>query len=191
VSGVGTDTGTFSASGSLANVSGGNVTVPFTTKLSYGTITGNMTFPEGVLAGSSSVSGSATITTGTGLASKSIGFSLELRSGINSMRADFSVLAVSKNTAARTSNRMLPEQISISPLIAIRGKGIAPPAGRGGVVNNAGNGIARVLNVADVARRRIFGILHLPFITLSASAAYRVKREQHRPQDYRHGLRRD
>ncbi len=66
VSGVGTDTGTFSASGSLTNVSGGNVTVPFTVTLGHGTFAGNMTFPEGVLVGSGSVSGSATITSGTG-----------------------------------------------------------------------------------------------------------------------------
>lgn len=67
VSGVGTDTGTFSASGSLANVSGGNVTIPFTDTFGHGTLTGNMTFPEGVLVGSAPVSGSATITSATGM----------------------------------------------------------------------------------------------------------------------------
>ena len=67
VSGVGSDSGTFSASGSLANVSGGSVTVPFTDTFGRGTLTGNMTFPEGVLVGSAPVSGSATITSGTGL----------------------------------------------------------------------------------------------------------------------------
>jgi uncharacterized protein (TIGR03437 family) len=66
VSGVAPDTGTFSASGSLANINGGNVTVPFTTTLGHGTLTGNMTFPETVLVGSGGVSGSATITGGTG-----------------------------------------------------------------------------------------------------------------------------
>ena len=67
VSGVGSDNGTFSASGSLANISGGNVTVPFTDTFGYGTLTGNMTFPQSVLVGSGSMSGSATITSGTGL----------------------------------------------------------------------------------------------------------------------------
>jgi uncharacterized protein (TIGR03437 family) len=67
VSGVGSDSGTFSASGSLANISGGNVTVAFTDTFGHGTVTGNMTFPEGVLVGSAPVSGSATITSGTGL----------------------------------------------------------------------------------------------------------------------------
>lgn len=66
VSGVGTDTGTFSASGSLANVSGGDVTVPFSVTLGDGTFSGTMTFPLDALGGSSSVSGSATITSGTG-----------------------------------------------------------------------------------------------------------------------------
>ncbi len=66
VSGVSPDTGTFSASGSLTNISGGNVTVPFTTTLGYGTITGNMTFPETVLVSSGPVSGSAAFTGGTG-----------------------------------------------------------------------------------------------------------------------------
>jgi len=66
VSGVSPDTGTFSASGSLANISGGNVTVPFTVTLGHGTITGTMTFPETVLVSSGPVSGSATITGGTG-----------------------------------------------------------------------------------------------------------------------------
>jgi len=66
VIGVGTDTGSFSASGSLSNVSGGNVTVPFTVTLGHGTFSGTMTFPLGALGGSSSVSGSATITSGTG-----------------------------------------------------------------------------------------------------------------------------
>jgi len=64
--GVSPDTGTFSASGSLANISGGNVTVPFTLTLGHGTITGSMTFPETVLVGAGAVSGSATITGGTG-----------------------------------------------------------------------------------------------------------------------------
>lgn len=67
VSGVGTDTGTFTASGSLANISGGDVTVPFTVTLGHGTFTGDMTFPVDVLGGSSSVNGSATIKSGTGL----------------------------------------------------------------------------------------------------------------------------
>ncbi len=66
VSGVGSDKGTFTAGGSLANVAGGDVTVPFTVTLSQGTFTGTMTFPVGVLVGSGSVSGSATITSGTG-----------------------------------------------------------------------------------------------------------------------------
>ena len=67
VSGVGTDTGTFSASGTLANISGGNVTVPFTITLGHGTLSGTNTFPVDVLVGSGPVSGSATITSGTGL----------------------------------------------------------------------------------------------------------------------------
>ena len=67
VSGVGTDTGTFSASGSLANVSGGNVTVPFSVTLGHGTFSGTMSFALDALGGSSSVGGSATITSGTGL----------------------------------------------------------------------------------------------------------------------------
>ena len=46
------DTGTFSASGSVANISAGNVTVPFTTTLGHGTITGAMTFPETALVNS-------------------------------------------------------------------------------------------------------------------------------------------
>jgi len=63
--GVSPDTGTFSASGSLANISAGNVTVPFTLTLGHGTITGSMTFPETVLVGAGPVSGSAIITGGT------------------------------------------------------------------------------------------------------------------------------
>ncbi|MGA2119324.1 MAG: hypothetical protein ABSH56_31820 [Bryobacteraceae bacterium] len=66
VSGVGTDTGTFSASGTFANISGGNVTCPFTTALGQGTLTGTMTFPETALVSSGAVSGSAAITGGTG-----------------------------------------------------------------------------------------------------------------------------
>lgn len=66
VAGLAPDSGTFSASGSLANVSGGNVTVPFTTTLGAGTFSGTMTFPLDALGGSSSISGSATITSGTG-----------------------------------------------------------------------------------------------------------------------------
>ena len=66
VSGVGSDTSTFSATGSLTNISGGNLTLPFTVTLGHGTITGNMTFPETVLLNSGSVSGSATIRGGTG-----------------------------------------------------------------------------------------------------------------------------
>jgi len=64
--GVAPDTGTFSASGTLANVGTGNVNVPFTLTLGHGTISGNMTFPVGVLVGSGAVTGSATITGGTG-----------------------------------------------------------------------------------------------------------------------------
>ena len=45
VSGVGSDTGTYRASGSLTNISGGNVTVPFTATLGQGTLTGTVTFP--------------------------------------------------------------------------------------------------------------------------------------------------
>jgi len=60
------DTGTFSASNSLTNISGGNMTVPFTVTLGHGTITGSMTFPETVLVSSGPVSASATITGGTG-----------------------------------------------------------------------------------------------------------------------------
>ena len=60
------DTGTFTASGSLTNISGGNVTVPFTVTLGHGTITGTMTFPETVLVNSGPFSASATITGGTG-----------------------------------------------------------------------------------------------------------------------------
>ena len=58
VSGIGTDTGTFSGSGSLANVTGGNVTVPFMVTLRDGTFGGNMTFPLAVLAGSGQITGS-------------------------------------------------------------------------------------------------------------------------------------
>jgi len=65
--GLGSDSGTFSASGSLANVSGGNVTVPFTETLGFGTLAGSMTFPETVLVGSAPVTGSATIASGTGI----------------------------------------------------------------------------------------------------------------------------
>ena len=65
LSGITSDPGTFSASGSLASVAGGNVIVPFTTKLGHGTLTGNMTFPENVLVGSAPVGGTATITSGT------------------------------------------------------------------------------------------------------------------------------
>jgi uncharacterized protein (TIGR03437 family) len=60
------DTGTFSASGSLTNISAGNVTVPFTVTLGHGTLTGTMAFPETALVASGSVSASATITGGTG-----------------------------------------------------------------------------------------------------------------------------
>ena len=60
------DTGTFTASGSLTNISGGNVTVPFTVTLGHGTINGTMTFPETVLVNSGPFSASATITGGTG-----------------------------------------------------------------------------------------------------------------------------
>jgi uncharacterized protein (TIGR03437 family) len=67
VSGVGTDSGTFSASGSLANITGDDLTVPFTVTLGHGTFEGNMTFPVDALGGASSVAGSATITEGTGL----------------------------------------------------------------------------------------------------------------------------
>ena len=52
VSGVSPDTGTFSASGSLSNIAGGNVIVPFTITLGYGTITGNMEFSDTVLVNS-------------------------------------------------------------------------------------------------------------------------------------------
>ena len=44
VSGVSPDTGTFRASGSLSNISGGNVNVPFTITLGHDTITGTMQF---------------------------------------------------------------------------------------------------------------------------------------------------
>jgi uncharacterized protein (TIGR03437 family) len=64
--GVGTDTGTFSLSGSLANISGGNVTVPFTTTLGHGTMTGTVTFPETALVNPGPASCSTTITGGTG-----------------------------------------------------------------------------------------------------------------------------
>jgi uncharacterized protein (TIGR03437 family) len=67
VIGVGTDTGTFRASGSLTNISGGNVTIPFTTTLGYGTITGTVTFPETALVNPGPASSSTTITSGTGL----------------------------------------------------------------------------------------------------------------------------
>ena len=60
------DTGTFSASGSLNNISGGNVTAPFTVTLGHGTITGSMTFPETALVNAGPVGGSAAITGGTG-----------------------------------------------------------------------------------------------------------------------------
>jgi len=66
VSGVSPDTGTFSASGSLSNISGGNVIVPFTITLGYGTMTGNMQFSDTALVNSGQFSGSATITGGTG-----------------------------------------------------------------------------------------------------------------------------
>jgi uncharacterized protein (TIGR03437 family) len=65
VSGVGSDTGTFSASGSLANISGGNVAIPFTITLGHGTLTGTVTFPETGLVSSGSVGGTSTITGGT------------------------------------------------------------------------------------------------------------------------------
>jgi len=66
VEGLATDNGTFSANGSLASISEGNVTVPFTITLGHGTLEGTMTFAEGVLVGSGAVSGSATITNATG-----------------------------------------------------------------------------------------------------------------------------
>ena len=65
LSGVSPDTGTFSASGSLANISGGNVTVPFTATLGHGTITGTVTFPETSLVSPGPASSSTTITGGT------------------------------------------------------------------------------------------------------------------------------
>ena len=66
VSGVSPDTGTFSASGSLSNIVAGNVIVPFTITLGYGTITGNMEFSDTLLVNSGQFSGSATLTSGTG-----------------------------------------------------------------------------------------------------------------------------
>jgi uncharacterized protein (TIGR03437 family) len=60
------DTGTFTASGSLTNISGGNVTVPFTVTLGPGTINGTVTFPETVLVNSGPFSASAAIAGGTG-----------------------------------------------------------------------------------------------------------------------------
>ncbi len=66
VSGVSPDTGTYSASGSLTNISGGNVTVPFTATLGQGTLTGTVTFPETALVNPGPASSSTTITGGTG-----------------------------------------------------------------------------------------------------------------------------
>lgn len=66
VTGIGSDSGTFSASGSLASISGGDVTVPFTVTLAHGTFGGAMTFPLDALGGSNTVNGSATISGGTG-----------------------------------------------------------------------------------------------------------------------------
>jgi uncharacterized protein (TIGR03437 family) len=66
VSGLSPDTGTFQASGSLANISGGNVTVPFTMILGQGTLTGTMTFPETALVNPGPAAGSTSITSGTG-----------------------------------------------------------------------------------------------------------------------------
>ncbi len=62
------DSGTFSASGSLAsNLNGSNLTVPFTLKFTDGTVTGTMTLPVSALTSAGSVSGgSASITSGTG-----------------------------------------------------------------------------------------------------------------------------
>ena len=65
VSGLSPDTGTFTASGSLANISGGNVTVPFNATLGHGTITGTVTFPETVLVSSAPISTLVKVTGGT------------------------------------------------------------------------------------------------------------------------------
>ena len=66
LAGSSSDAGTFTASGSLTNISGGNVTVPFTVALGHGTITGTVTFPETVLVNSGPFSASAAITGWTG-----------------------------------------------------------------------------------------------------------------------------
>jgi hypothetical protein len=66
VSGLSPDTGTFTASGSVANISGGNVTVPFNVTLGHGTITGTVTFPETVLVSSAPISSLVQVTGGTG-----------------------------------------------------------------------------------------------------------------------------
>src|SRR5271157_2156486 len=66
VSGVSPDTGTYSASGSLTNINGGNVTIPFTATLGQGTLTGTVTFPETALVNPGPAGSSTTITGGTG-----------------------------------------------------------------------------------------------------------------------------
>ena len=59
--------GAFSLSASLTNISGANVSAPFTIQLSGGNLTGTMAVPVTLLAGGSTTgTGSATITGGTG-----------------------------------------------------------------------------------------------------------------------------
>ncbi len=62
------DSGTFNSSGSLADINGSNITVPFTLKFADGTVTGTMTFPASALITAGPAGGgSASITGGTGI----------------------------------------------------------------------------------------------------------------------------